>query len=213
MKWYKVLIHVLFYISSTKNYHFSRAAPPPLSCYVKGLPLTAKSFWNTATYQKLWRGVPSTPPPPSPFVAPRGYEFACTSAGQCILFELVFFIYLSIALPSGSVCRLFMVLHTSCFYRSRNLQLRPRLQVSVFVWKRSFFPLWFRLSFTCNQWRRPRKTRLFKTAVQSGDFWKSRFVALVWMEWKRRGFWEGFRQDFGYHGQLMRILPPKSHYI
>ena len=24
--------------------------------------------------------------PPFPFVAPRGYEFACTSAGQCILF-------------------------------------------------------------------------------------------------------------------------------
>ena len=106
-----------------------------------------------------------------------------------------------------------MVLHTSCFYRSRNLQLRPRLHVSVFVWKRSFFPLWFRLSFTCNQWRRPPKTRLFKTALQSGDFWKSRFVALVWMEWKQRGFWEGFRHDVGYHGHLMCILPTKSHCI
>ena len=71
MTWYKVLIHVLFCMSSTKNYHFSRAAPPPLSCYVKGFPLTAKSFWNTATYQKLWRRAPS-PPPPRPFVAPRG---------------------------------------------------------------------------------------------------------------------------------------------
>ena len=46
----------------------------------------------------------------------------------------------SLCRQDHAVCRLFMVLHTSCFYRSRNLQLRPRLQVSVFIWKRSFFP-------------------------------------------------------------------------
>ena len=34
----------------------------------------------------LERGSINPPPPPSPFVAPRGYEFACTFAGQCILF-------------------------------------------------------------------------------------------------------------------------------
>ena len=60
------------------------AAPPPtyniphLVEKIKGFPLKAKSLQNTATYQKLWGGVPSTPRP----LVPRwGYEFACTSEG------------------------------------------------------------------------------------------------------------------------------------
>ena len=43
---------------------------------IKGFPLKVKSFRNTATYQKLRGGVPSTPP----LLVPRwGYDFACTS--------------------------------------------------------------------------------------------------------------------------------------
>ena len=93
MTWYKVLIHVLFYMSSTKNYHFSRAAPPPLSCYVKGFPLTAKSFWNTATYQKLWRGVPSTPPPPLPLCSTLGV-WICVYVRRSMYLILTSFLYL-----------------------------------------------------------------------------------------------------------------------
>ena len=93
MKWYKVLIHVLFYMSSTKNYHFSRAAPPPLSCYVKGFPLTAKSFWNTATYQKLWRGVPSTPPSPLPLCSTQGV-WICVYVRRSMYLILTIFLYL-----------------------------------------------------------------------------------------------------------------------
>ena len=37
---------------------------PHLVEKIKGFPLTAKSFGNTATYQKLLGRVPSTPPPP-----------------------------------------------------------------------------------------------------------------------------------------------------
>ena len=92
MKWYKVLIHVPFYMSSTKNYHFSRAAPPPLSCYVKGFPLTAKSFWNTATYQKLWRGVPSTPPPPPLCSTQR--VWICVYVRRSMYLILTLFLYL-----------------------------------------------------------------------------------------------------------------------
>ena len=49
--------------------HRPPAALPPrniplLVKKIKGLPLKVKSFRNTATYQKLWGGVPSTPPPP-----------------------------------------------------------------------------------------------------------------------------------------------------
>ena len=47
--------------------HRPPAAPPFIkytsSCWEdQGFPLKAKSFRNTATYQKLWGGVPSTPP-------------------------------------------------------------------------------------------------------------------------------------------------------
>ena len=73
-KFCKVLIYVLFYKSGTKN-QFSRFLPRWWPCLVtlrassrattykiipypvekiKGFPLNAKSFWNTATYQKLW---------------------------------------------------------------------------------------------------------------------------------------------------------------
>ena len=38
---------------------------PHLVKKIKGFPVNAKSFRNNATYQKLWGGVPSTPPPPS----------------------------------------------------------------------------------------------------------------------------------------------------
>ena len=37
---------------------------PHLVKKIKGFPLKAKSFQNTATYQELWGGVPSTPLPP-----------------------------------------------------------------------------------------------------------------------------------------------------
>ena len=40
--------------------------PPHLVKKMKGFPLKVKSFRNTATYQKLRGGVPSTPPPPPP---------------------------------------------------------------------------------------------------------------------------------------------------
>ena len=37
----------------------------PILCKkIKGFPLKVKSFQNSATYQKLRGGVPSTPPPP-----------------------------------------------------------------------------------------------------------------------------------------------------
>ena len=50
---------------------------PHLVEKIKGFPLNVKSFRNTATYQKLRGGVPSTPP-----LVPRwGYDFACTSEG------------------------------------------------------------------------------------------------------------------------------------
>ena len=39
---------------------------PHLLKKMKGFPLKVKSFQNTATYQKLREGVPSTPPPPRP---------------------------------------------------------------------------------------------------------------------------------------------------
>ena len=39
---------------------------PNLVKMIKGFPLKVKAFQNTATYQKLRGGVPSTPPPPSP---------------------------------------------------------------------------------------------------------------------------------------------------
>ena len=94
MKWYKVLIYLLFYMSSTKKLPFigistwflilgkskiatiagevtaglqQRHHPqniPPLVEKIKGFPLKAKSFRNTATCQKLWGRVPSTTPPP-----------------------------------------------------------------------------------------------------------------------------------------------------
>ena len=96
MKWYKVLIYLLFYMSSTKKLPFIANSTwflilgkskvptiasdvtaglqqghhpqnvPPLVEKIKGFPLKAKSFRNTATYQKLWGRVPSTPPPPPP---------------------------------------------------------------------------------------------------------------------------------------------------
>ena len=97
MKWYKVLIYLSFYKSSTKkitiyrNFNLisilgkskiativgdvtaglqQRHHPqniPPLVEKIKGFPLKAKSFRrNTASYQKLWGRVPSTPPPPPP---------------------------------------------------------------------------------------------------------------------------------------------------
>ena len=87
-KWCKVLIYVLFYMSSTKNCHLSIAILtwfvaktkmatifgdvtglqqhhplwniPHLVLNIKGFPLKAKSFLNTATYQNLCGGVPST---------------------------------------------------------------------------------------------------------------------------------------------------------
>ena len=95
MKWYKVLIYLLFYMSSTKKLPFigistwflilgkskiatiagevtaglqQRHHPqniPPLVEKIKGFPLKAKSFRNTATCQKLWGRVPSTTPPPA----------------------------------------------------------------------------------------------------------------------------------------------------
>ena len=64
--------------------HSPPAAPPPrniphLVSNIKGFPLKAKSFLNTATYQKLWGGVPSTS---GLSLVPRwGYEFACKSEG------------------------------------------------------------------------------------------------------------------------------------
>ena len=52
---------------------------PHLVSNIKGFPLKAKSFLNTATYQKLWGGVPSTS---GLSLVPRwGYEFACKSEG------------------------------------------------------------------------------------------------------------------------------------
>ena len=47
--------------------HRPPAGPPPIkytsSCWdYQRLPLKAKSFRNTATYQKIWEGVQSTPP-------------------------------------------------------------------------------------------------------------------------------------------------------
>ena len=39
---------------------------PHLLKKMKGFPRKVKSFQNTATYQKLREGVPSTPPPPAP---------------------------------------------------------------------------------------------------------------------------------------------------
>ena len=91
MKWYKVLIYLSFYKSSTKkitiyrNFNLisilgkskiativgdvtaglqQRHHPqniPPLVEKIKGFPLKAKSFRrNTASYQKLWGRVPST---------------------------------------------------------------------------------------------------------------------------------------------------------
>ena len=106
-KWCKVLIYVLFYMSSTKNCHLSIAILtwfvaktkmatifgdvtglqqhhplwniPHLVLNIKGFPLKAKSFLNTATYQNLWGGVPSTS---GLSLVPRwGYEFASTSEG------------------------------------------------------------------------------------------------------------------------------------
>ena len=65
--------------------HRPPAAPPPMkyTCSlvkkIKGFPLKAKLFQNTATYQKLRRGIPSIPPPPPPLVPRWWYEFACTS--------------------------------------------------------------------------------------------------------------------------------------
>ena len=64
--------------------HSPPAAPSPrniphLVLNIKGFPLKAKSFLNTATYQKLWGGVPSTS---GLSLVPRwGYEFACKSEG------------------------------------------------------------------------------------------------------------------------------------
>ena len=132
-------------MSSTKNYHFSRAAPPALSCYVKGFPLKANSFRNTSTYQKLWRGVPSPPPP----VPPRGYEFACTSVGQCISYFnyfslLVHRFAVRISLPFIWYCiKLFLPIQEPTT-EAPSTRIR-------FCLKTEFFPLWFRLSFTCNQ--------------------------------------------------------------
>ena len=37
---------------------------PLLVKKIKGFPLKVKSFRNTATYQELWGGVPSSPPTP-----------------------------------------------------------------------------------------------------------------------------------------------------
>ena len=52
---------------------------PHLDSNIKGFPLKAKSFLNTATYQKLWGGVPSTS---GLSLVPRwGYKFACKSEG------------------------------------------------------------------------------------------------------------------------------------
>ena len=63
--------------------HLPSAAPPPIkytsSCWeekIKGFPLKAKSFRNTATYQKLW--VQDPPPPTTPLVLQCGYEFTCS---------------------------------------------------------------------------------------------------------------------------------------
>ena len=104
MKWYKVLIYLLFYISSTKKLPFianstwflvlgkskiatiagdvtaglqQRHHPQnvlPLVEKIKGFPLKAKSFRNTATYQKVWGRIPSTPPPPIPLYLGRGMD-------------------------------------------------------------------------------------------------------------------------------------------
>ena len=52
---------------------------PHLVSNIKGFPLKTKSFLNTATYQKLWGGVPSTS---GLSLVPRWeYEFACKSEG------------------------------------------------------------------------------------------------------------------------------------
>ena len=51
---------------------------PHLVKKIKGFPLNVKEFQNTATYQNLRGGVPSTPPPYPPPLVP---EFACTSEG------------------------------------------------------------------------------------------------------------------------------------
>ena len=53
---------------------------PHLLKKMKGFPLKVKSFQNTATYQKLREGVPSTPPPP-PLVPRWGDEYVCASEG------------------------------------------------------------------------------------------------------------------------------------
>ena len=64
--------------------HSPPAAPSPrniphLVLNIKGFPLKAKSFLNTATYQNLCGGVPSTS---GLSLVPRwGYEFASTSEG------------------------------------------------------------------------------------------------------------------------------------
>ena len=62
---------------------------PNLVKEIKGFPLKVKAFQNTATYQKLRGGVPSSHPPP-PLVPRWGYEFACTSEVklQLTLFSL-----------------------------------------------------------------------------------------------------------------------------
>ena len=64
--------------------HRPPAAPPPIKYIhliekITGFPLNAKSFRNTAAYQKLWGGLPSTPPPYS-----VGVEFTCTSEGKLL---------------------------------------------------------------------------------------------------------------------------------
>ena len=64
--------YVLFYMLSTKKLtmlNISRLVEK-----IKGYPLKAKSFPNTATYRKLEGGVPSTP-----LVSWWGYDFPCTS--------------------------------------------------------------------------------------------------------------------------------------
>ena len=52
------------------------------------------------------RGSINPPPPLPPFVPPRGCEFACTSAVN-VSYILAIFLYLFIAMPSGSVYRLY----------------------------------------------------------------------------------------------------------
>ena len=73
---------------------------------------------------------------------------------------LTIFLYLFIALPSGSLCRLYAIAYKLFLPIQEPTTEDPSTRIR-FCLKTEFFPLWFRLSFTCNQWRRPPKTRLF----------------------------------------------------